>query len=143
MADLTLVAADIRPLPGAMVVRMKAGSGGLTVGQAVYISADDTVLAADADVDASAQVFGVVVSSTVEGVTTVAAGSWCDVLVFGQVTGFYGMTAGDMAYASITAGALADAPPAGSSSDYTWTVGHVINATTILINPFTDNYAAL
>ena len=57
MGAITVTAADVRPLPGAIVRRFDAG-GSLTPGQAVYIADDGDVEAADADAEASSQARG-------------------------------------------------------------------------------------
>jgi hypothetical protein len=140
MADVTVVAADFRPLPGAEIIRLVAAET-LAPGKAVYIDGNGKAALADADVAASAQVAGVVVGCPNGGVTA-AAGDTVDVCVAGMVTGFTGLTPGGLLYASTTAGAMADARPAGSSGDYVWIVGICVAATNVLIHTFTDSFAA-
>ena len=141
MADVTVTAANVRPLDGAIIRRFDAG-GALDVGDAVYIASDGDVEAADADAAASAQVVGVVVAIAGKDLTTAAAGDAVDVVMFGPVTGFSSLTPGALHYASTTAGAIEAAAPAGASSDFLWIVGKAENATTIFINPFTPDTAA-
>jgi len=140
MSDLTVTAADVRPLPGAVVMRFDAG-GTITPGQVVYIASDGDVEAADADAAASAIVAGIVVAGP-NGKTSFSAGERVDVVVLGPVTGFSGMTPGGHAFVSTTAGAVASAAPAGSSGDYVYVVGDIVAADTILVRPFTYDVAA-
>lgn len=140
MADVTVTAKNVRLLPGAIAVSFKAG-GSLNVGDAVYLASDGDVEQADADAAASAQVIGVVVSAP-NGATSAVAGDPVDVVVHGRVCGFSGLTPGALLYASTTAGKIADAAPAASSGDYKWIVGRAVTATTILVAPFTDDFAA-
>ena len=140
MADVTVTATDVRPMPGAKIERFTAG-GSLTVGNAVYIASDGDVEQADADAAASAQAVGIVVSAP-NGGTTASAGDAVDVVVGGGVAGFSGLTPGQLLYASTTAGAIADAAPAAASGDYKWIVGRAKSATVVLVGPFTDDFAA-
>ena len=140
MADITVTAADVRPLPGAIIQRFTAGAA-LSVGDAVYIASDGDVEKADADVAASAQAIGIVVSAP-DGATSASAGDAVDVVVYGPVTGFSGMTPGNLVYASVTAGKVADAAPAATSGDYKWIIGRAVSAVTIFVAPFTDDFAA-
>lgn len=112
MADIAVVAADVRPLRGAIIRRAVAGEA-LTFGQTVYISSYSgdlpVVSKADANASGKGNVFGVVVApSTALAGSSVANGEACDVVVFGPVTG-YTMTSGNTIYQSNTAGAAADA----------------------------------
>lgn len=142
MADITFASADIRVLPGVPPFRKKAGAA-IPVGHAVYVAADGDVEQADADAAASAQAIGIVVSAP-NGVTTCADQDMLDIAGPGcRVTGFSGMTPGTLVYASTTAGRIESARPAGSSSDYAWIIGVALDATTILVMPFTDIFTAL
>ncbi len=131
MADITVTAADVRPLPGAVIEAYDAG-GALSVGDAVYMAADGDVEEADASAAGTAYAIGIVVSITnaATGATTAAAGDKVDVCTAGRVTGFSGMTPGDVLYMSDTAGALADA--AGTTSHK---VARARSAVTIFVNP--------
>ena len=140
MADITVTAADVRPLPGAVIQRFTADAA-LNVGDAVYIKSDGDAAQADADDATQAQAVGIVASAP-NGATSAAAGDTVDVVVAGPVTGFSSMTPGALCYASTTAGKVADAAPAGASGDYKWIIGRAISATTILVGPFTDDSAA-
>ncbi|MBN1430453.1 MAG: hypothetical protein JXB07_18935 [Anaerolineae bacterium] len=142
MADVAFTGADIRVLPGVQPFRIKAGAA-IPVGHAVYVAADGDVEQGDADAAASAQVVGIVVSAP-NGVTTCADQDMLDIAGPGcRVTGFSGMTPGTLVYASVTAGRIADTRPAGASGDFAWIVGVALNATTILVMPFTDIFTAL
>ena len=134
MADITVTAKDVIPLPGAFVEPYDAG-GALTVGDTVYMASDGDVEEANASVAGTAYAIGVVVSVPGVGATTAVAGDKVAVVTLGPVTGFSGMTPGDMLYQSDTAGALADA--AGTVSHK---VGRARSATTVFVNP--DNTEA-
>ena len=128
MADISKTAADIKPLPGAMVERYDAG-GTIAIGQTVYMATDGDVEVADASAAGTAYAIGIAVGSN-DGATSFAAGDRVDVVVFGRVAGFTGMTPGDVLYQSDTAGALADA--AGTTSHK---VGKARSATVFFVNP--------
>lgn len=139
MADLTVVVNDVRPDPGTIVKRKQAFEA-LAPGDAVYLKSDGKVAKADADVDASSRVMGVVVSVPAGGVVCVA-GDYVDVAVFGVVRGF-ATTPGTILYASTTAAKIADARPGVGSGDYVHVVGYGYEDRAIFINPFTDSFAA-
>lgn len=142
MADVTFTAADVRPLPGGNIVPMDAG-GAITVGHAVYIAADDDAEGADADASLSSMAIGICVSAP-NGKTAAVLGDRIDVALAGtRVTGFTGLTPGTLMYASVTTGRISDTRPAGASGDFAWIIGIAWNATTILVNPFTDILTAL
>lgn len=140
MADITVTAADVRPLPGALVVRLPAAEA-IDLGEAVYVNGSGQAALADADADASSRILGICVSAP-DGAAAAATGDTIDVLYMGRMTGFSGMTPGGIAYASTTAGALADAAPAGASGDYLHVAGTALSATVLLVNPFTADFAA-
>lgn len=140
MADVTVTAADVRPLPGSVVRRFNAG-GSLNAGEAVYIAADGDVEQADANASASSRIIGIVVGGP-DGKTSFSAGDRVDVVVFGPVAGFSGLAEEDLLFASTTAGALADAAPGGASGDYIWVAGYPQSPTIAFINPFTYDVAA-
>lgn len=141
MADITITAADVRPLPGAIIQRYTADVA-LTVGNAVYLKSDGDVAKADADDAAQVQAIGIVVGVPGGG-TVSAAGDKVDVVVEGPVAGASGLTPGGLMYASVNAGNIADASPAGASGDFRWIIGRANSATTIFIHPFTDIFTAL
>lgn len=136
MADVAITLADVRPLPGAIVRRYPAAASG-NVGDAIYL-ASGGVTPADADVDASSRVRGIVVAVAGGSKTTYASGDNVDVVTDGPVTGYASMTRGATLYASVTTGRIADARPAGASGDFVHVVGFAENANTIYVQPFTD-----
>jgi len=142
MADVTVVAKDVRVLPGGATHR-KVAAAAAPPGSAVYIAADARVDLADADAAPSSMAVGIVVSAPRGGLTNVA-GDTLDIAGPGcLVTGFTGLTPGTLVYASTTGGAIADTRPAGSSGDFAWVIGMAWDATTILVMPFSDIFAAL
>ncbi len=140
MADVTVTAADVRPLSGAIVRRFNAGAT-INMGDLVYIAADGDVEPADADAATSAIAVGIAVS-TPDGGVSAAAGERVDVVVFGPVAGFSGLTPGGHLFASVNAGKIADAAPGATSGDYVYVVGVAESATTVLVRPFTYTVAA-
>ena len=128
MADISLTVADIRALPGAITERYDAGAA-ITAGQTVYIAADGDVEPGDGSDASTAYSIGIAVAGQ-DSATSFAPGDRIDVVVFGRVAGFTGMTPGDVLYQSDTAGALADA--AGTTSHK---VGKARSATVFFVNP--------
>ena len=129
MADVTVVAASVRPLAGAITRRFTAGEA-MTPGQPVYVSANDTVSLTDGSTLAAAMCVGIVVSGA-NGGATIASGEEVDVVVFGPVTGYStNMAAGTTFYVDDDAGIIADA--VGTK---TTVIGVGINASTMLVNP--------
>lgn len=127
MADLTVTAGDVRALPGAQIVRMQAG-GTVNVGALVYVVSDgDVEHTAGGAIGTVLPALGIVVAA-LDGDTSGASGEWVDVVTGGRVTGFSGMTPGDIAYVSNNAGKVADA--AGTKS---LIVGLVLSATVLLV----------
>lgn len=113
MADITVTAADVRALKGAITRKAVAGEA-LTVGNVVYISSYSGTLPAVSKIlggaVATCNPFGVVVAGPpTSASTTVASGDVCDVVAFGPVAGFSGMTSGATVWASDTAGVAATA----------------------------------
>ena len=140
MSDVTVTAADVRPLPGAIVRRYDAGDT-VTPGQAVYLASDGDVEAADADAEASARAIGIAVAGP-DGKVSFAAGDRVDVVTHGPVAGFSSLTPGGLMYSSVTAGSLADAA-ATASNDYIWVIGYAEAATTVYVSPWTYDIAAI
>ena len=111
MADISLTAANIRPLfeYGAIVVPGTAG-GSLTLGQLVYEDGSAGWKPADANVSGdadSARAQGIVVESY-DGDTSIASGEAISVCLFGPVAGFSSLTAGANYYVSDNAGYISD-----------------------------------
>lgn len=141
MADVTVTSKDVRPLPGPTPFSLNTG-GAVTVGYAVYVAADGDAEHADADAALSSYAVGICVSAP-NGKLAAAAGERIDIAGPGcRVTGFSGLTPGKLMYASVTAGRIADAAPAGASGDFVFVIGIAISATTILVMPFTYDIAA-
>ena len=140
MASVSFAAVDIRPLPGAVVVRLVAASA-CTPGDAVYVDSNGKAELADADALASAKLFGVICAG-VEGKVLFAAGDSVDVAAFGPVAGFSSLTPGAWLYASTTAGDISDAVPAPASGDYVYVLGTCLSAAKVFVNPFTYDIAA-
>ena len=122
MADIGVVAAQVRPLNGAIVRRFTAGAA-VSVGDAVYVASDGDVEPADADALASAQARGIAVAVGVAGATSAAAGQAVDVVTHGAVAlGVTGLTDGEVIYVSTTAGKMDQTAPA-ASGDYPFIIG--------------------
>jgi hypothetical protein len=128
MALITRTAADVRPLPGAFVRRFTAGGSG-TLGDSVYINSSEQVVQANAGAAGTTYAIGIIVSCP-NGGTTFASGDAVDVLLFGPMAGFSGMTPHDVLYQSDTAGRIADA--AGTTSHK---VGRALSATVFMFLP--------
>lgn len=110
--DISCTAADVRPLRGAIIRRAVAGEA-LTFGQVVYVSSYSgdlpVVSKAAGGAVATANPFGIVIAPSVAlSNSSVASGEGCDVVVFGPVTGYSGMTSGGTVWVSDTAGANSD-----------------------------------
>ncbi len=129
MADIAVTAKDVRPLPNALVERRRAGGSG-NVGDIVYMAADGDVEVTDASAAGTTYGMGVVVAVAGTDQTAFVAGDNLDVVVFGQVTGFSGMTPNDVLYISDTAAKLGDA--AGTTSHK---FARARSATVLFVNP--------
>jgi len=140
MADVTSTAADVRPLPGAIVRRYDAGDT-VIAGYAVYLASDGDVEAADADSGTYVRAIGIAVAGP-DGKTTFAANDRLDVVTHGPVAGFSSLTPGGYLFSSTTAGALASAA-ATASSDYIWVIGYAEAATTVYVSPWSYDIAAI
>lgn len=132
MADVTLTIADVRPLHGSIVRQFKAGSA-LTPGQAVALASDGFVDPADADSAALAQVIGVVVAGS-SGQVSFATGDMVDVVIYGPVAGFSGMTKGSTLFNGVTAGKI-NHVPSSVAGDFAHIVGRAIAADIVLVDP--------
>jgi hypothetical protein len=99
-----------------------AGTGGITIGDAVYISGADTVLPANADIEGTSSVIGF-------AKTTEAATNPVVVVTKGIVPGVLtGATPGAVYYLDITNGQITTTVPTGSA-DVVLEVGYAKNAT--------------
>lgn len=135
MAALTVTAADVRPLQGAITMKALAAEA-MTVGMPVYVYGESgtlpTVKKATAAAVATSNALGIVVAGAPEknGSTTVASGDAVDVVVFGPVAGIAG-TAGAFAWCGDTAGEIVDAVGTKSAP-----LGHNLTANTFMVRPF-------
>jgi len=112
---------------GAPAVTLTAGTGGWSAGDAIYISANDTGLPADASAIATARVIGIAQGA-------VAQTSTGDVQLLGEITGVgSAWTAGSPVYLSETTGALTQTAPTTSGAVIIQ-LGIAINATDLLID---------
>lgn len=132
MASITLTAASIKPLNGAIMRRGTAGAT-LTPGAAVYLDGTNGWKLADADAVASAQARGIVVSDGF-GSTSFASGSAVDIVVHGPVAGYASMTIGGAVFNSVTAGDVDQTAPA-LSGDYPFAIGWAESASVIFVQP--------
>lgn len=140
MSDVSSTAADVKPLPGAVVQRYDAG-GTVVAGNAVYIASDGDVEQADADGQASARAVGVVVCGP-DGKTTFSSGDRVDVVELGPVAGFSSLTPATLLFSSVTAGAIADAA-ATAANDYIWVVGRAQSAAVVFVDTWTYDIAII
>jgi len=107
MADLTVVAADVRPLSGA-VIRGGALGEAAGVGDSVMMKNDGLFWKSNAAAAGTMCSLGVIVAIGTEGAVAGAAGDRVSVQRAGPTAGFT-VVAGAKAFASNTAGKLADA----------------------------------
>jgi hypothetical protein len=139
MADVTVTAADVKPLVASKVININLGAE-IDLGEAVFIASDGDIELADAAGAASTRAIGVLASAP-RGQTTGYAGDRGDVVVYGPVGGFTGLTPGQLLYSSVTAGAIANAVPA--ATNYKWIIGFALSSTVLFVNPFTDDTVVL
>jgi len=134
MADITVTAGDVRPLPGFFSRRFDAG-GTIYVGQSVYIAADGDVEQSDSDAGSlQAQSIGIMVANVDNyGGTVAVPGDHVDVVMFGPVVGYSSMTPGALVFASTSAGGLVQGTP--DSGSHVVPVGIAIDASTLFVNP--------
>lgn len=143
MADVTRTAADVSPLDiPAMIERCQLNAAA-TVGAPVYnvgsvANGVPLVAEADADIGTLSRAIGILVAiishGDREGVTVGAAGDPCDVLVYGPMAGFSGMTPGEPLYVSTNVGRIA---PRGdlTTGDYVTQMGRAKTATEFFVMP--------
>lgn len=134
MADISVTAAVVRPLNGAVVRRGTAGGSG-NLGAAVYLDGTNGWKLADADAEASSQGRGVVVG--VNGNTALTAfvsGDEIDIVRQGPVAGFASMTPGGAVFVSTTAGAMDQTAPA-TAGDFPFAIGYAESASVLYVQP--------
>lgn len=133
MSAISLTAASIRPLTGAVIRRYVADEA-LTVGQVVYVNTDGEAGIADGNVSAAkARAVGIAVESY-DGETSIAAGDPVSVVVLGPVSGFSSATPGSYGYVSDTAGSLDTA-----AGTYSFIAGYFETAGIFFVNPGVDD----
>jgi len=131
MASITVTAANVRALPGAIVRRYTAGEA-LAPGQPVYLSASKTVTRADGSAVATLLPFVGIVVGDQYGNTTIPSGNEVDVCVYGPITGISGAKAGNLVYVSDSVGEITAA--AGEATK-DMVVGFVEQATVLFVRP--------
>lgn len=141
MADVTVTPALVRPFPNTHVEQRELAAD-IDMGKFVCIDSNGKAALADADAAATARGIGIIVAVRTQGSVHGYSGEMASIAMFGRVGGFSGLTPGALSFASTTAGAIADAAPAGSSGDYLWIAGINFSATEIFLNPFTTDLAA-
>lgn len=131
MAAVAFEATEIRHLPfnGALVRPYRAG-GAITVGHLVYVATDGDVEAADANVDGPATATIGIAVCGLDGETAIASGDPVSVCVFGPVSGFSGMTPGDVLWVSDTVGRVDTA-----AGTFDRAIGYAERAGVIFVNP--------
>jgi len=131
---VSVTAADVRPLPGAIIRRFAAG-GSLTAGDPVFIASDGDVEQATANAAASARAMGMVVAGS-DGATTYASGDMVDVVKYGAVAGFASVEEEkDIFIGGTSYNYVQTAPTAGlvaGSTAYQWIFGHGDAETSII-----------
>lgn len=111
--------------------------GSATIGNAVYIAADDDIEVTDANAAATVQGVGLLVelATTIPGTTAGVAGMRGTVALFGHVYCVgWGLTPGAIYYISETAGAITATKPSGAGT-WSWAIGYAIDANTFFVMP--------
>lgn len=136
MAAIVPSRANVRPLPGATIIRCPAASTTLYVGDVVYINTSGQVAQADADDVAQAQARGIIGGIGTKGQTQVGEiGQLVDVVTHGPIElGVTGNTEGAVAYVSPTAGAL-DQTASVTTGDFNYIVGFFTQDTVFYVDP--------
>jgi len=129
MADLSVTAADVRPLHGAVIRRYTAG-GSVDMGAVVYVDSNGAVQEADGSAIGTAKPTVGIAVATPDGGTSASSGESVDVVVHGPVAGFSSMTPGTIGFVSDTAGAIAD-----SAGTKAFIVGYAESASVFFVRP--------
>lgn len=135
MADITVVAAKVRPLVGTTNIRAIADEA-LAFGDSVYVStySGDLPVVSKTDGNGALGVtlsIGIVVGGGRDGVSTVADGDPCDICIAGPVTGWTDLTTGTNIWVSDNAGLIANAV----SGTHSCVVGVALSPTVLLVRP--------
>lgn len=134
MADASYTPVYIHILEGAITQTLVAGED-VALGKAVYIAADGQANLCDANAEATADFFGLVVAvQGIIGETTAAAGQAIEVCTYGPVSGFSGLTPGARLFVSENAGGLTETAPSGAGT-WTRTVASNRSSAVIFIDP--------
>ncbi len=135
MANVSVTAASVK-IPNeneAIKIRGKMGAASIAPGAPVYLDGANGWKAGDADVMASSQGRGLLVSLP-NGSVSSSAGDSGDIVTLGRVTGFSGMTPGAAVFVSLDAGYLTQTAPA-DSGDFIFSIGWASDAETIYVQP--------
>jgi hypothetical protein len=130
-SDITIVAADVRPLPGCIIRRFTAG-GTISVGQPVYLSAADTVSRANGGTVGTSFAIGVLVAVMNPATAGAAAsGEMVDVVLKGPVAGYStNMAQNIMLYVDDNAGVICD-----TTGTCKTIIGVGLSASVMYVNP--------
>lgn len=134
MAAISVTASAVKLPNETEVLKIRGVTGAVvTPGQPVYLDGTNGWKPADADAAASGMARGIALSDNY-GSTSFPSGSTIDILVYGRIGGFAGMTPGGNVYVSLTAGSLDQtAPP--DSGDFIFAIGWAESATVIFVQP--------
>jgi hypothetical protein len=111
--------------------------GAVTIGNIVYIAADDDVEVTDANAAATSMAIGMLVAlaGSDPSDTVGASGDRGTVCLLGLVScSGWGLTPGAIYYVSETAGAITATKPSGAGT-WSWAIGYAIDANTLFIQP--------
>jgi hypothetical protein len=139
MTALTFVAGDISAdwNRGSIIEQGFQNGVAVSLGQAVYLDANNVWQLADADVAAlNARAVGIVVgvpSGYIYGETSAPINSFPAVCTFGPVYGFQLLSSGQYGWVSKTAGAIDDTAPTGGA--YQYILGRSIGASEFFVDP--------
>jgi hypothetical protein len=132
MTDLTVVAANVRPLDGSRTRGYDLGAAAAP-GDAYYIASDDDIEKADANGAAALQKARGLIVALEGGKSSGVAGDRATGCVFGPVAGFTGLTPGAIVYLSDTVGKLSDTPGTNVI-----VMGYCESATVVFVQPEMD-----
>jgi hypothetical protein len=131
MADVTVVKITTPNETQNVSIRATAG-GTVPAGDCVYLDGTSGWKAGDADAAASGQVRGIAVPTM--GDSEFASGQEFDLVTYGPVGGYSGLTPGGGVFVSLNAGKLTQtAPP--NSGDFIFAIGWAMSASVIFVQP--------